>query len=192
MTFKKEKFESLDLKAKGVALLYCNLYQIITDKSGKCRGIFRDSVDPATEIDVVIRRNSNGEISYITAEFPGFKAQFHISILFDGTGDSGAGLDSIAIPKITPAANRLQKALAFLSFIRYALEFEGLSSNLRYFQHRIVAEYENGDPAIMELYNAINQRSMEFLKTGSAATQAPDISDRREYKKSKRNFDQAR
>jgi hypothetical protein len=86
-----------------------------------------------------IARNSGENISHITMEFKSeHRAKFLVCILFDGSGDKGTGLSSVAMPKVK--LPRELKALVALSCLTYLCKKRHLDASPDYFRSKIVDE----------------------------------------------------
>ena len=91
------------------------------------------------ELSIYIARNSGGNISHITLEFASeYRAQHLVCLLFDGSGDMGTGLSSIAMPKVK--LPKELKALAALACLTYLCTAGHIKAHPQYFRDKISAE----------------------------------------------------
>lgn len=111
---------------------------------------------------VHIARNSGEEISHITLEFTGPRSRFLCSILFDGSGDMGTGLDNFAMPKVRLHAR--QKAVILLACLEFLTEAGVLAAQFEYFRERIAGEYDSSH-SILGLYDAVKKNAYEWMAT---------------------------
>lgn len=118
--------------------LYLQLAQIVAGTPIHA-GFLPKPAEYRSLLSVYVARNSGDNVSHITMEFEHeHRAQFLVCILFDGSGDMGTGLASVAMPKVK--LPRELKALVALSCLTYLCEHGFLKASSAFFRYKLAAE----------------------------------------------------
>jgi hypothetical protein len=122
------------------SIAYLNLHQIISERIGQLNFVPSDF---NSALFVSVARNSGKNISHITMEFAHFvRAKFFCCLTFDGTGDTGCGISSFAMPKMK--LNQHQKALAVLTMLEYLISEKYISAPFDFFIEQVSHDLDGG------------------------------------------------